>query len=213
MKVQGDLAATANELRNRQEQASKAKKGEDEIQLSGEVKTLKEKIKSLRDQLTLLQKKRDLLKVVSPIRGEIIEPFRVKDTLLKKSVRQGQILFTVAKTDDKWELEVRMPENRMGHVAQAMKDLGKDLKVTYILKTNPGQKLVGHVTEVHKITNPHPEEGNTVLVRVAVDEKDFPDRQTGTGLTAKIYCGRASLGYVFFHDVIAFVQSKILFRL
>ena len=41
-------------------------------------------------------------------------------------------------------------------VAQAMKDLGKDLKVTYILKTNPGQKLVGHVTEVHKITNPHP---------------------------------------------------------
>ena len=34
----------------------------------------------------------------------------------------------------------------------------------------------------------------------------------GVSVTAKIVCGRSSLGYAWFHDVIAFVQSRLLFR-
>ena len=215
LKVQGELAATLDDMESKREAYSKVKKHEDQIQLSGELQALKKKYQSLEEQKALLQKKREMLTVRSPIKGQIVEPFKIKETLMKRAVHQGQILMHVADPDDKWELEVRMPEDRMGHVAQARKDIGKDhdLKVTYILATNPGRKLEGHVTEVHAGTDVHGEEGNTVLVRVAVDKNDFPDRRPGTGLTAKIYCGRASLGYVLFHDVIAFVQSKILFRL
>jgi hypothetical protein len=32
------------------------------------------------------------------------------------------------------------------------------------------------------------------------------------GVTAKIHCGRTSLGYSLFHDLVAWFQSRILFR-
>ncbi len=38
------------------------------------------------------------------------------------------------------------------------------------------------------------------------------DLRPGATVTAKVYCGRRSLGYVWFHDLLAFVQSRILFR-
>ena len=58
------------------------------------------------------------------------------------------------------------------------------------------------------------EEGNVVTIKVQLekDGHDLTDVRPGAGVTAKVNCGTASLGYVWFHDVIAFVQSKILFR-
>jgi len=51
-------------------------------------------------------------------------------------------------------------------------------------------------------------------VRVAVNKDDIPpESRTGSGVSAKIDCGKRSLGYVWFHDVIEFIQSKILFRI
>jgi hypothetical protein len=32
-------------------------------------------------------------------------------------------------------------------------------------------------------------------------------------VTARIACGKRSLGYVWFHDVLSFIQTQILFRL
>jgi hypothetical protein len=45
------------------------------------------------------------------------------------------------------------------------------------------------------------DEGNTVLVRVAIDKRDLDHPSQGAGATGKVYCGRRSLGYVWLHDV------------
>ena len=60
----------------------------------------------------------------------------------------------------------------------------------------------------------HGEEGSTVLIKVEINGQDVPEaaRKPGATVTAKVYCGRRSLGYVWFHDLLAFVQSRILFR-
>ncbi|NBW97742.1 MAG: hypothetical protein EBR28_13705, partial [Planctomycetia bacterium] len=59
------------------------------------------------------------------------------------------------------------------------------------------------------------EEGNTVLVRVEIDRDRHAEEELGAGasVTARIACGRRSLGYVWFHDVLSFIQTRILFRL
>jgi hypothetical protein len=31
-------------------------------------------------------------------------------------------------------------------------------------------------------------------------------------VNAKVYCGQRSIGYTWFHDLLAFIESKILFR-
>ena len=111
----------------------------------------------------------------------------------------------------------------MGHVARARRDSAnnsannsadnaeKDLPVAFFLKTHPGERFEGTVLEVHTSADVHADEGNTVLVRVAIDKDQLPDLRPGATVTAKIHCGRRPIGYVWFHDLIAFAQSKIAF--
>ena len=57
------------------------------------------------------------------------------------------------------------------------------------------------------------EDGNTILLRVAVNKDELPHLHDQTTVTAKLYCGRRSLGFVWFCDLIETVQGKVLFWL
>ena len=114
-----------------------------------------------------------------------------------------------------------MPEDQVGYVLESQQELGEQLQVTYNLATDPGTERTGRVIEVHRAAEVRGEEGSTVLVKVALDddpaalagEQLAAYRHAGAELQARVHCGRRSLGYVLFHDLIAFIQSRILFRL
>jgi hypothetical protein len=113
-----------------------------------------------------------------------------------------------------------MPESRMGHIAKAKKEAeqqGKKLPVTFILALNPAEKIEGLVEDIDRSAEVRGESGNTVLVRVSFDQNRLrevvADPKVGNTATAKIYCGKRPIGYVWFHDLVDFVRSKILFRL
>ena len=111
-----------------------------------------------------------------------------------------------------------MPDDRLGHVNHAAaeaREAGRDLTVDYILATDPGTRHHGTVKEIHEQAEVRGEEGNTVLVRITIDPSRHEKEELGAGatVTARIACGRRSLGYVWFHDVLAFIQSQVLFRL
>jgi hypothetical protein len=97
------------------------------------------------------------------------------------------------------------------------------LRVSYIVASDPGRKLEGFVTEIETSAEIRGEEGNTVMVKVAVDKDDFkvvkdngevtyPNLLPGATVTAKVYCGRRALGYVLLDDLISFIQTRIIFR-
>ncbi len=86
------------------------------------------------------------------------------------------------------------------------------LSVTFILATDPNEKLQGKVTEIEWKAEVRGEEGNTVLVKVEIDKDQVPHLRPGQTVTANLYCGRRAIGYVWFHDLLAFIQSRILFR-
>jgi hypothetical protein len=106
-----------------------------------------------------------------------------------------------------------MPEDRMGHIARAARDAKEPLDVSYIVATDPGTTLAGHVKEIHHNAEVRGDDGNTVLVKVAIDRGALAEPRPGAEATARVDCGRRSLGYVWLHDLVAFVQSRILFRL
>jgi hypothetical protein len=87
-----------------------------------------------------------------------------------------------------------------------------DETVTFILATDPATKLKGRITEITKSAEIHGDEGNTVLIKVAIDKSQIKDLQAGATVTAQVRCGRRPLGYVWFHEIVSFIQSKILFR-
>ena len=181
-------------------------------QLSGRIDQLTATLESLQRQFELTRQKQNRLRVHSPIGGRVIT-WKLRERIAGRPVRQGQMLMTVADPEGPWELEIQVPQDRMGPVAEKTRSGQPPMKVTYILATNPQQQHEGQVEETEATAEVRGAEGNTVLIRVAIDKRDLPELHPGATVTARFQCGRYPLGYVWFYDVIAFIRSKILFRL
>jgi hypothetical protein len=82
-----------------------------------------------------------------------------------------------------------------------------DDNVTFILYTESDRSLKGRIVEIGEIADIRGEEGNTVLIKVAIDKSELRDLRPGAQVSAKIACGRSSLGYRWLHQVIAWVQK------
>jgi hypothetical protein len=181
-----------------------------------ELTQLERRVESLRRQLELFDKMQQMLKSRSPIDGRVVT-WNVSERLLGRPVNRGEMLLEVADPSKDWELEVYMPEYRMGHIAKSRAArLPEKLDVTFFLATNPQNQLQGQVEHVDTSAEVRGDSGNTVLVRVSFDQQALreviSDPKIGATATAKIHCGRRSIGYVWFHDLIDFVRAKILFR-
>jgi hypothetical protein len=166
--------------------------------------------------MNYLGEKKELLQVKSPIDGRVVK-WKVQEELQGRPVTRGQVMMEVADTSGPWELEVMMPESRMGYIAQAWNDSNHELPVTFILATSPSKKLYGKVEEIHRSAEVRGEEGNTVLMRVSFDQDKLhevvSDPKIGAGATAKVTCGRASVAFVWLHDLLDFIRAKVLFRI
>ena len=179
-------------------------------QISGERLELEQTAESIDRELALLRQQRDRLILRSEMDGQVVT-WGVGDTLLRRPVQRGQILMTVVEPEGDWELELYLPEKRLGHLADALEDAEQELKVIFMLASHPGQKFEGRVLDMHRVAEVRGDEGNTILVRVAIDRSKLPDLRSETTVTARVKCGRRSIGFVVFHELIETIQTKILF--
>lgn len=217
--VQGERLATIEQLASVQRSLVEEKnlKIEERNRLSGQQAELKQKLLTLDAQLALFKAKQRDLDVRSPIAGEVIT-WELRERLMRRPVQKGQVLMRVADPDGPWQLELTMPENRIGHVVKEQQASQQPGEVTYILATEPSVTHVGKIQEIHHSAEVRGDEGNTVLIKVELDKDEMEQLRAesklrpGATVTAKVYCGRRPLGYVLLHDVIDFVQSRILFR-
>jgi len=176
---------------------------------------LKQQQISFKAQLEQLQVKHDRLVVRSPIDGQITT-WDIENLLEGRTVQPGQMLLNVSDPSGAWELEVLMPEDNMGYIARAQKELAKkNLDTTYILANDPAHRHEGTINDVHMQAEVRGEEGNTVKLFVAIDKNDLTEEQLsqGAGVMARVYCGKRALGFVWFHDLLEFVHSRVLFLL
>ena len=117
---------------------------------------------------------------------------------------------TIADLSSPWQLELNVPDDRMGYVLAAQKDSGPDLPVRFRLGSEERTTHTGKIAEVcqtvdlpeEKTTRPTP----TVLTKVSLDLPDLVaslggEVRPGTTARALIECGRKPIGYVWFHDV------------
>lgn len=180
--------------------------------LGGELLELRQVAESIERELLLLRQKQDQLVIRSETPGQVVT-WGVEELLLRRPVQTGRALMTIVDPTGDWELELNMPERRMGHVARAARDSQDPLRVTFVLSSHPGLEFEGRVTDIHRTAEVQGDEGNSVLIRVALDKQQLPELRSDTTVTAKVHCGRRSIGYVVFHELLETVQSKILFWL
>jgi hypothetical protein len=184
---------------------------DEENRQRGRLLELRKNLESLDAKYRLFLQKQEDLKIMSPISGRVVT-WDLHNRLIHRPVQRGQVLMRVGDLEGKWILEIRMPENEMGHVAKAQQEIQADLPVEYILASEPGTTRTGKVREVHYSAEVRGDEGNTVLIKADINQDEVPKLRPGTSVSAKVLCGERALGYVWFHDVLAFIQSRILFR-
>ena len=181
---------------------------------STDIAVLKQQLATLQSQLDLLHEQEKGLTVLSPIDGVVVTTWNVLEQLEQRSVSQGQILVTVANPDSEWELELFMPEKYMGHVAVAASraaEENRDLEVRYVMSNEPENKHDGTVKVIAANAELHEEYGHSVPIRVKIAKADLKDPRIGIEATAKVICGTRPVGYVWFHELLEFVQSRVLF--
>ncbi len=217
--VLGRKAASEEQLVSTRRAILEDKKisADEKTRMAGRAAQLQREIESLEAQRTLYEAKKLSLAVRSPIDGVIVT-WQVRDRLMLRPVEKGQVLLNVADKTGPWELEIHLPDDRLGHVNRAYAEAraaGRALEVDYILATDPGTRHVGTVREIHEQAEVRGEQGNTVLLRITIDPSRHEKEELGAGasVTARINCGKRPLGYVIFHDLVAFIQQHILFRL
>ncbi|MFN0018720.1 MAG: efflux RND transporter periplasmic adaptor subunit [Pirellulaceae bacterium] len=191
----------------------------DESRLAGELVEFRQEAENVRRELELFAEKQKRLRVLADEAGQVVT-WEVETSLLRRPVQRGQVLMTLANPDGPWELELYVPEKRLRHILAAQEQADGQteesrptLDVTFMLSSHPGEEYHGRVIEIEQSAEVRGEEGNTILVRVEVDRDTLPHLHDQTTVTAKLYCGKKSLGYTWFCDLIETVQAKVLFWL
>jgi multidrug efflux pump subunit AcrA (membrane-fusion protein) len=212
-RVRGERLVSLQRLASVRDALNSRGLSEDErTKLGGQVLELRESLQSLQNQIELREQQMEELILRSPIAGQVMLSWDVERSLLRRRVEAGQILMAVADPSDEWELELYMPERRMGHVNRARQSIKEDLDVDYILATEPRRRLDGTVRYIDPVSRVHEDSGHSVLIRVDIDESELgSELRPGAKVHARLNSGRCSYGYRWFHEAIAWVQTNLLF--
>lgn len=210
--LEGQRAATAEQIDTKEQLLLRNSRIDPVVQdeIAGDLYELKQTLLGLDQRLELLREKSRQLTVRSPMAGQVVT-WQVADTLLRRPVRRGQALLTIVNPDGPWELELYVPERRIGHVLRSMQQQTEPLTVQFQLTALPGEEFSGQVIEVQRIAEQHGEHGNSVCVRVAFEQSrksQLAQLPNETSVAARIVCGSSNLGFVLFQDVVETLSTS-----
>ena len=208
--VEGEIQTTLQEIRRNEYQKKNRKDLDSSERRALETETFELEVKEayLSEKLELLQQRAEDLVVRSPIDG-VVTTWDVQKTLRRRPVMTGQVLLEVADYNQPLLIELELPEKREGHLDDFIEDRDlegqESLDVSYILMTNPDTKLDAKLPVQRIAMRAEPNEEHGAIVKMyAVPDQDslraLLPRQDAK-VTAQINCGRASCGYVFFHEI------------
>lgn len=166
-------------------------------------------VKGLKEILEIQQARVDRLQVKSPIDGTVAG-FQLEQLLKNRPVQQGELMLEIMDETGPWRLELEVEGSRMGHVLRAWnKSSDHELPVDFIPATAPESTFQGELNEIATRSAVSSDQSNIFECLVAIDASEIKDKRIGAEVRAKISCGKRSLGYVLFGDVIEFIRQRL----
>ena len=190
-------------------EASRNSEPEEKLRLQGQMLATKIEITGLEEQIEIYKDREAHLIVRSPMDG-VLATFQVEQKLQNRPVKRGDALVEVMDENGPWRLELEVEEHRLGHIFEGQQKLHTEhLPVEFVLATRPESTYTGSVQDIATRADVAAEKGTIVEVLTKINADDLPldRRRIGAEVRAKINCGKSSLGYVLFGDVIEFVQK------
>jgi multidrug efflux pump subunit AcrA (membrane-fusion protein) len=168
----------------------------------------------LEQQLELLNQKKDRLQIRSPIDGTVITP-QPKRRLTNLPANSNLAVLEIVDNTGPWELDLKIPQNRIGYITKAMQAQSEPLDVEFRLGTNPNIVLTGKLVSVSNRAVPSQAGHTEYKAIVNANGEQFrqlrDELRTGAGVTAKIHCGTRSLGFVWFYQILDWLRTHVFF--
>jgi len=187
---------------------------QERVRTEAEQAKLRETVKTYREQLELVNLRVEELIVRSPIDGQVMT-WDVKKNLQNRPVETGQVLMTIAAAGTDYEVELFMPERRVGHLHRHQEKLSKldppqELTADFITMTDTGTTHTGIVSKVNPTAESHEEHGNMVRVRIKPDQP-IVNARPGATVTANVHCGRSSWLWAKLHEAWEWAEANLFF--
>ncbi len=212
-KIQGELEEVTKQIASTSESAFSKERRDDRVQGAGELEQLEVRKQYLIYQRDLLRSRLEDLTIHAPLSGTVMT-FDLANKLQSRPVQPGQILMEIAEPDGPLILELDMPEKKMGHINDYMRETENEhLKVTFVMTVDSTKTFEGTIYEVHDRAENRGEEGTTVQLKATIDRPDTlpTSKRAGASVSAKVYCGKRALGYVLFNEAVAYLQKTVFF--
>ncbi|HVU88535.1 MAG TPA: biotin/lipoyl-binding protein [Pirellulales bacterium] len=190
--------------------ASSAEAREQYRQRTADEEEVKEQLASLQEQLALLDQQQAELTVRSPIAGQVLT-WDVAQVLASRPIERGQMLLSIGDPAGPWELDLRVDDDRIGHVLEARGQSDLPLPVSFLLAMDPDHECQAELADVALNTDVLENAGPQVLITAKVDSEVLQRPRPGASVVAKIHCGRRSLGFVWLHDLWDAARTRLFF--
>lgn len=181
------------------------------IELQGQLQAARLRVASLNETLKIIDSRIASLIIRAPHAG-VITNFQTEQLLSNRPVNRGELLLEIMDDSGEWRLEVEVEEQRMGHLRRAQVAKKNDsLPVEFILATDTENTYDGVLGELStRASTSQNENKNVMQVFVTINRDDLPETRIGAEVRTKINCGKRSLGYVLFGDVVEFLQKRFI---
>ncbi len=123
--------------------------------------------------------------------------------LLKRPVQRGQLLLEVVPKHTVWELDLRIPSHLAPYVREHIASGVESPTIRYAMRAAPDQSWK---TALSSVDNAFQVVDGQIVCMANAELKSLPttEMRPGQSVVARIHCGRRSLGFVWFREVIEF---------
>ena len=173
-------------------------------ELSSEQRQLETQLASLAQQKEMMRAQQEYLIVRSPLAGQVLT-WEVHELLSARPVERGELLLTIADLESPWQLELQIPDDRIGYIRSHQSTQADPLPVRFRTAADESTTYTGRLDKMSMVATPKQDEtvdtaSPMVDVHVALEDEDIPGKRPGMMVRARVFCGRRSLGYVLLHD-------------
>jgi hypothetical protein len=175
--------------------------------LSSEEQQLERRLETLRQEQVLVEQQIAALNLSSPINGVVYQS-RLQEQLRSRPVQRGQQLLEIVNDSGDWQLELQVPDSVVGYIpaSEPSKDANR-VEVQFTLNDDSRDVHLATLKSLDKATHLH--DGQlTCLATVGLERSFATTLRPGQTVSARIRCGRRSLAFVWFREVVEFWQRK-----
>lgn len=178
--------------------------------ITAEQQELAEQLRGLDAQAELLQQQQQELQIRSPQSGVLIT-WNPRERLTARPVVRGQKLLTIGNLTGTWHLELKLSDRAAAKIERARQRSTPDRPVTFALPGEPGRKRQATLDHVSLRSQRDDDRSSYILATARIESEPRLSAVAGTQVIATVDCGRSSLGYAWFHDLIDTVYTWWMF--